>query len=31
MGVVRALKEYFDPQGVMNPGGTLGLGMSEEQ
>lgn len=25
MGVVRALKEHFDPQGVMNPGGTLGM------
>jgi alkyldihydroxyacetonephosphate synthase len=31
MGVIRALKEHFDPEGVMNPGGTLGIGMSEEQ
>jgi alkyldihydroxyacetonephosphate synthase len=29
MGVLRALKAHFDPDGIMNPGGTLGLG--EEQ
>jgi len=31
MGALRALKDYFDPQHVMNPGGTLGLDMSEAQ
>ncbi len=25
MNVLRALKNHFDPQGIMNPGGTLGL------
>jgi alkyldihydroxyacetonephosphate synthase len=25
MGALRALKQYFDPHGIMNPGGTLGL------
>ncbi|MDY0312464.1 MAG: FAD-binding oxidoreductase [Desulfobacterales bacterium] len=25
MAVLRALKRHFDPQGIMNPGGTLGL------
>ena len=25
MGVLRALKAHFDPDGIMNPGGTLGL------
>ena len=25
MGVLRALKKHFDPQGIMNPGGQLGL------
>lgn len=31
MDVIRALKEHFDPQNIMNPGGTLGLDMSVEQ
>jgi len=31
MGVLRALKDYFDPENLMNPGGTLGLDMNEEQ
>ncbi len=31
MDILRALKEHFDPHNVMNPGGTLGLDMSEEQ
>jgi alkyldihydroxyacetonephosphate synthase len=26
MDVLRALKQHFDPHGIMNPGGTLGLG-----
>lgn len=25
MGVLTALKKHFDPEGIMNPGGTLGL------
>jgi alkyldihydroxyacetonephosphate synthase len=29
--VIRALKKHFDPQNIMNPGGTLGLDMSKEQ
>jgi alkyldihydroxyacetonephosphate synthase len=31
MDVIRVLKEHFDPHYIMNPGGTLGLDMSEEQ
>ncbi len=31
MDVIRALKRHFDPNRIMNPGGTLGLDMSEEQ
>ena len=31
MDVVRALKEHFDPNNVLNPGGTLGLDMNDEQ
>ncbi len=31
MDVVRALKEHFDPHKIFNPGGTLGLDMTEEQ
>jgi alkyldihydroxyacetonephosphate synthase len=31
MDAVRALKAHFDPHGILNPGGTLGLDMSEEQ
>ncbi len=31
MDVVRALKLHFDPFNIMNPGGTLGLDLSEEQ
>lgn len=30
-GVFRALKEYFDKDYVMNPGGTLGLDLKEEE
>jgi alkyldihydroxyacetonephosphate synthase len=29
--VIRVLRDHFDPQHVMNPGGTLGLDMSPEQ
>jgi len=29
--VIRALKEYFDPDNIMNPGGTLGLDTPEEE
>jgi alkyldihydroxyacetonephosphate synthase len=31
MDVIRVLRDHFDPHHVMNPGGTLGLDMSEEQ
>jgi FAD/FMN-containing dehydrogenases len=31
MDVIRTLKEHFDPNHIMNPGGTLGLDMSPEQ
>jgi alkyldihydroxyacetonephosphate synthase len=31
MDVIRALKTHFDPNNIMNPGGTLGLDMSKEQ
>jgi alkyldihydroxyacetonephosphate synthase len=29
--VFRVLKNYFDPRGVMNPGGTIGLDLPPEQ
>ena len=29
--IFKALKNHFDPNNIMNPGGTLGLDMSEEQ
>ncbi|MDR1465804.1 MAG: FAD-binding oxidoreductase [Oscillospiraceae bacterium] len=29
--VIRALKQYFDPDGIMNPGGTLGLDIPEAE
>jgi len=29
--IIRVLRDHFDPHHVMNPGGTLGLDMSEEQ
>jgi len=29
--VIRALRDHFDPHHIMNPGGTLGLDMSQEQ
>jgi len=31
MNVIRTLKRHFDPENLMNPGGTLGLDMSSEQ
>lgn len=31
MDVIRSLKRHFDPDNIMNPGGTLALDMSEEQ
>lgn len=31
MGILRTLKEYFDPDFVLNPGGTLGFDLSTEQ
>lgn len=30
LDVVRSLKNYFDPNNIMNPGGTLGLDLKEE-
>jgi len=29
--IFRALKKHFDPDNIMNPGGTLGLDLSEEE
>ncbi|NSW52450.1 MAG: FAD-binding oxidoreductase [Anaerolineae bacterium] len=31
MGLLHAIKDYLDPEGILNPGGTLGLDMSNEQ
>jgi len=31
MEVIRVLRNHFDPNHIMNPGGTLGLDMTEEQ
>jgi alkyldihydroxyacetonephosphate synthase len=31
MNVLRAVKEYFDPENIMNPGGTLGLDLHGNQ
>lgn len=31
MDVLRTLKTHFDPENIMNPGGTLGLDMDETQ
>jgi alkyldihydroxyacetonephosphate synthase len=31
MQVLRLLRDHFDPHHILNPGGTLGLDMSEEQ
>lgn len=30
-GVIRSLKQYFDPDNIMNPGGTLGLDTPEAE
>jgi len=30
MEVLRALKRHFDPNNIMNPGGTLGLDSADE-
>ncbi|MEG1808532.1 MAG: FAD-binding oxidoreductase [Oscillospiraceae bacterium] len=30
-GIIRTLKSYFDPHGVMNPGGTLGLDLVDSE
>ena len=29
-GVFRAIKDYFDPDYIMNPGGTIGLDLDEK-
>lgn len=31
MEIFKVLKNYFDPNNIMNPGGTLGLDLTEEQ
>jgi alkyldihydroxyacetonephosphate synthase len=31
LDLFRSLKNYFDPNNIMNPGGTLGLDMTEDQ
>ncbi len=31
MGAIMALKNYFDPDNLMNPGGTLGLDLTESE
>ena len=31
MEVYRALKRHFDPNNIMNPGGTLGLDLPEDK
>ncbi|MDD4000094.1 MAG: FAD-binding oxidoreductase [Bacilli bacterium] len=31
MEIFKALKRHFDPNNIMNPGGTLGLDLTEEQ
>ncbi|PKN84223.1 MAG: FAD-binding oxidoreductase [Chloroflexi bacterium HGW-Chloroflexi-8] len=31
MDVLRTLKKHFDPNNIMNPGGTLGLDLDQEQ
>ena len=31
MDIIRALKNHFDPNNIMNPGGTLGLDIKEEE
>lgn len=31
MRLMHVLKEHFDPHNIMNPEGTLGLDISEEQ
>jgi alkyldihydroxyacetonephosphate synthase len=30
-GVIRVLKDYFDPDYLMNPGGTIGLDLKPEE
>jgi alkyldihydroxyacetonephosphate synthase len=30
-GIIKTLKNYFDPSNIMNPGGTLGLDLDESQ
>ena len=31
MDLIRLLKQHFDPHNIMNPGGTLGLDLDQEQ
>ena len=30
-GVIKVLRDYFDPKHMMNPGGTLGLDVPEDK
>jgi len=31
LDVIRALKQHFDPENILNPGGTLGLDLTPQQ
>jgi len=31
MNVFRALKKHFDPNNILNPGGTIGLDLEESE
>ena len=31
IALLKAIKRHLDPQNILNPGGTLGLDMSDEQ
>ena len=31
IGIIKNMKKMFDPNNILNPGGTLGFDLSEEQ